>query len=60
MKKKEVELETEVGNFEVMSNILRMMSYAPATSYKKYTTPFKFKNNPDVYIEIQKYPFETF
>lgn len=58
--KKEVELETEVGNFEVMFNILRMMGYAPSTSYEKYTIPFKLKNNPDVYMEIQKYPFETF
>lgn len=58
--KKEVELETEVGNFEVMSNILRMMGYAPATSYEKHTTPFKLKECPNVFLEIQKYPFETF
>lgn len=58
--KKEVELETEVGNFEVMSNILRMMGYAPATSYEKYTIPLKLKNQSDIHIEIQKYPFETF
>jgi len=58
--KKEVELETEVGNFEVMSNILRMMGYAPATSYEKYTTPIKLKDKPEIHIEIQKYPFETF
>jgi len=58
--KKEVEIETEVGNFEVMSNILRMMGYAPSTSYEKYTTLFKLKNKPDIHIEIQKYPFETF
>lgn len=58
--KKEVELETEIGNFEVMSNILRMMGYAPATSYEKYTTPFKLKKYPNVFFEIQKYPFETF
>ena len=58
--KKEVELETEVGNFEVMSNILRMMGYAPSTSYEKYTTAFKLKSQSDIHIEIQKYPFETF
>jgi len=58
--KKEVELETEVGNFEVMSNILRMMGYAPSTSYEKYTALLKLKNKPDIHIEIQKYPFETF
>ena len=58
--KKEVEIETEVGNFEVMSNILRMMGYAPSTSYEKYTALLKLKNKPDIHIEIQKYPFETF
>src|SRR3989338_8143446 len=58
--KKEVELETEVGNFEVMSNILRMMGYAPSTSYEKYTTTIKLKDKPEIHIEIQKYPFETF
>ena len=58
--KKEVELETEVGNFEVMSNILRTMGYAPTTSYEKYTTFFKLKGQPEIHIEIQKYPFETF
>jgi len=58
--KKEVELETEVGDFEVMSNILRMMGYAPSTSYEKYTTAFKLKSQSDIHIEIQKYPFETF
>ena len=58
--KKEVELETEVGDFEVMSNILRMMGYAPSTSYEKYTALLKLKNKPDIHIEIQKYPFETF
>lgn len=58
--KKEVELETEVGNFEIMTNILRMMGYAPSTSYEKYTTPLKLKNYDDIYIETQKYPFENF
>jgi len=58
--KKEIEIETEVGNFEVMSNILRMMGYAPSTSYEKYTTLLKLKDKPDIHIEIQKYPFETF
>ena len=58
--KKEVEIETEVGNFEVMSNILRMMGYAPSTSYEKYTALLKLKNKPDIHIEIQKYPFEIF
>ncbi len=58
--KKEVELETEVGSFEVMSNILRMMGYAPSTSYEKYTIPVKINNKPEIHIEIQKYPFETF
>ena len=58
--KKEVELETEVGNFEVMANILRTMGYAPTTSYEKYTTFFKLKGQPEIHIEIQKYPFETF
>lgn len=58
--KKEVELETEVGNFEVISNILRMMGYAPSTSYEKYTTFLKLKDQPEIHIEIQKYPFETF
>jgi len=58
--KKEVEIETEVGDFEVMSNILRMMGYAPSTSYEKYTTAFKLKSQSDMHIEIQKYPFETF
>lgn len=57
--KKEVELETEVGNFEVMTHILRMMGYSPTTSYEKYTTHLKFKNL-DSELEIQKYPFATF
>lgn len=58
--KKEVEFETEIGNFEVMSNILRMMGYAPSTSYEKYTIPLKLNYQPDIHIEIQKYPFEIF
>ena len=58
--KKEVEIETEVGNFEAMANILRMMGYAPSTSYEKYTTPIKLKDKSEIHIEIQKYPFETF
>ena len=43
-----------------MSNILRTMGYAPTTSYEKYTTFFKLKGQPEIHIEIQKYPFETF
>ncbi|MCK6462524.1 MAG: class IV adenylate cyclase [Candidatus Pacebacteria bacterium] len=58
--KKEVELETEVGNFEVMTHILRMMGYSPSTSYEKYTLPLRMKNYNDIHIEIQKYPFENF
>lgn len=57
--KKEIELETEVGNFDVMTDILKMMGYSPTTSYEKYTTHLKFKNS-DAELEIQKYPFATF
>lgn len=57
--KKEIEFETEVGNFEVMKNILKMMEYSPTTSYEKYTTHLKFKDY-DAELEIQKYPFATF
>jgi len=57
--KKEIELETEVGDFEVMTNILKMMGYSPTTSYEKYITHLKFKDSY-AEIEIQKYPFVTF
>lgn len=57
--KKEIEFETEVGNFDIMENILKTMEYLPTTSYEKYTTHLKFKDS-DAEIEIQKYPFTTF
>jgi predicted adenylyl cyclase CyaB len=57
--KKEIELETVVGNFDVMKNILKMMEYYPTTSYEKYTTHLKFKDS-NTELEIQKYPFATF
>ncbi len=57
--KKEVELETTVGDIEVTTHILRMMGYSPTTSYEKYITHIKFKNS-DAELEIQKYPFATF
>lgn len=58
--KKEVELETEIGNFEVMSNILRMMGYAPSSSYEKYTNSLALKDQAEIHVEIQKYPFGNF
>jgi predicted adenylyl cyclase CyaB len=57
--KKEIELETTVGDIEVTTHILRMMGYSPTTSYAKYTTHLKFKNS-GAELEIQKYPFATF
>ncbi len=57
--KKEVELETTVGDTKVITHILRMMGYLPTTSYEKYITHLKFKNS-DAELEIQKYPFATF
>ena len=57
--KKEIEFETEVGNFAIIENILKMMEFLPTTSYEKYTTHLKFKDS-EAEIDLQKYPFATF
>lgn len=49
----------EVGNFDTMVQILKMLGYSTTTSYEKYTTHIKFKDS-GAELEIQKYPFATF
>jgi adenylate cyclase class IV len=58
IEKKEIEFETEVGNVESMVNILRMMGYAPTTSYEKYVAIGDIDGLTT--IEIQRYPFAMF
>ncbi len=57
--KEEIELETEVKDFEVMFHILRAMGFSPSSYYEKYVSRADFKGK-DIDIQIQKYPFANF
>lgn len=57
--KKELEYETEISNFDQAQKILEMMEFTPTTSYERYRTILKSKNN-QIKITIDEFPFENF